>query len=141
LYGQAHPLSCAAAIAVQKVIAAENLLENGRQTGEYLAQLLCERLQSGGALAQPFVFDVRSGGSFWATEFDSTGPKGRRLDLKGQRLAMVLQARWLEKGLIVMGMTGGSNIKRTEGDLICLRLGYNVTRKEVERIERAWSKC
>ena len=134
MYDQAHPLSCAAAIAVQKVIAAENLLENGRQTGEYLAQLLRERLQSAGALAQPFVFDIRGGGSFWAVEFDSTGPEGKRLDLKGQQLAMVVQARCLEKGLIVMGMTGGANMKGTEGDLIMFAPAYNIARKEVERI-------
>ena len=131
---QAHPLSCAAAIAVQKVIAAENLLENGRQTGEFLAQLLRERLQSPGALAQPFVFDVRGGGSFWAVEFDLTGPEGKGLDLKGRQLAMVVQARCLEKGLIVMGMTGGANMKGTEGDLIIFAPAYNITGKEVERI-------
>ncbi len=131
---QAHPLSCAAAIAVQKIIAAENLLENGRQTGDYLAHLLRERLQSPGALAQPFVFDVRGGGSFWAVEFDSTGSECRRLDLKGEQLAMVVQARCLERGLIVMGMTGGANIKGSEGDLIMFAPAYNIRREEVERV-------
>lgn len=125
----AHPLSCAAAIAVQKVIAAENLLENGRRTGEYLARLLGERLQSPGAPAQPFVFDVRGGGSFWAVEFDS-----RRLDPKGEQLAMVVQARCLARGLIVMGMTGGANMKGTEGDLIIFAPAYNIKREEVERV-------
>lgn len=134
LYDQAHPLSCAAAIAVQKVIATGNLLENGRQTGEYLAQLLRGRLQSPGALAQPFVFDVRGGGSFWAIEFDSTGPECQRLDLKGQQLAMVVQARCMENGLIVMGMTGGANIEGTEGDHIIFAPAYNMTRKEVETV-------
>jgi len=131
---QAHPLSCAAAIAVQKVIAAENLLENGRQTGEYLAQLLRERLETPGALAQPFTFDVRGGGSFWAVEFDFTGPESRGVDFKGQRFAMVVQARCLEKGLIVMGMTGGANIEGTEGDHIIFAPAYNITKKEVERV-------
>ena len=133
-HNQAHPLSCAAAIAVQKVIAAENLLENGRQTGEYLAQLLHERLQTPGALAQPFTFDVRGGGSFWAVEFDFTGPEGMRMDFKGECFAMVVQARCLEKGLIVMGMTGGANIKGTEGDHIIFAPAYNITKKEVERV-------
>jgi E3 ubiquitin-protein ligase TRIP12 len=133
-YDQAHPLSCAAAIAVQKVIAAENLLENGRQTGQYLAELLRERLQRPGALAQPFTFDVRGGGSFWAVEFDFTGPEGKRVDFKGQQFAMVVQARCLEKGLIVMGMTGGANIKGTEGDHIIFAPAYNIRRKEVERV-------
>ena len=76
LYGQAHPPSCAAAIAVQKVIAAENLLENGRQAGKYLAQLLRERLQSVGALAYPFVFDVRDRG-VRPSSLTRLGPKAK----------------------------------------------------------------
>jgi E3 ubiquitin-protein ligase TRIP12 len=127
---KAHPLSCAAAIAVQKVIADENLLENGRQTGQYLAELLGERLQRPGALAQPFVFDVRGGGSFWAVEFDFSGAEGKRVE----QFAMVVQERCLEKGLIVMGMTGGANIKGTEGDHIIFAPAYNTSRKEVERV-------
>jgi E3 ubiquitin-protein ligase TRIP12 len=134
LYDQAHPLSCAAAIAVQKVIAAENLLENGRQTGQYLAELLRERLQAPGTLAQPFAFDVRGGGSFWAVEFDFTGPEGKGVELKGQQFAMMVQARCMEKGLIVMGMTGGANIKGTEGDHIVFSPAYNITKKEVDRV-------
>jgi len=130
----AHPLSCAAAIAVQKVIATENLLENGRQTGEYLGQLLRERLQSAGALAEPFVFDVRGGGSFWAVEFDFSGPSGKKVDLKGEPFTMVVQARCMEKGLIVMGMTGGANIKGTAGDHIIFSPAYNISGKEVERV-------
>jgi adenosylmethionine-8-amino-7-oxononanoate aminotransferase len=119
---------------VQKVIGAENLLENGRQTGEYLARRLGERLQSPSALAQPIVFDVRGGGSFWAVEFDLNCPEGQQLDFKGQRLAMVVQARCLEKGLIVMGMTGGANIEGTEGDHIIFSPAYNIEIEEVERI-------
>ncbi|KAI9510528.1 hypothetical protein F5148DRAFT_1274737 [Russula earlei] len=127
----AHPLSCAAAIAVQKVIEREKLLENGRQSGEYLARLLRERLQSAGAPAQPYAFDVRGGGSFLAVEFELNGRSGRR---KGQPFAMVVQARCMEKGLIVMGMTGGANIQGTEGDHIIFSPAYNITRKEVERV-------
>ncbi|KAI0306092.1 hypothetical protein B0F90DRAFT_1808594 [Multifurca ochricompacta] len=137
----AHPLSCAAALAVQKVIATENLLENGRQTGEYLAQLLRERLQSPDSLAKPFTFDVRGGGSFWAIEFDLTSPEGKRLDLKGQRFAMVVQARCLERGLIVMGMTGGANIEGTQGDHIMFSPAYNITREEVERVVEIFVGC
>ncbi|KAI0287811.1 pyridoxal phosphate-dependent transferase [Russula brevipes] len=73
----AHPLSCAAAIAVQKVIVEENLLENGRQMGVRLAQLLRGRLQSPGALAQPFVFDVRAGDHSGLSSLTLPGPKAR----------------------------------------------------------------
>ena len=35
---QAHPLACAAALAVQEVIRSENLLENIREQGAYLGK-------------------------------------------------------------------------------------------------------
>lgn len=127
-------MSCAAAIAVQKVIKTENLLENGRQTGEYLAKLLRERLQSPGALAQPYAFDVRGGGSLWAVEFDFTGPSGKKLNFKGKQFAAIAAARCLEKSLLVMARSGGANIKGTEGDHIIFAPAYNITKKEVERV-------
>ncbi|KAH8980518.1 PLP-dependent transferase [Lactarius hatsudake] len=122
---QAHPISCAAAVAVQKVIAAENLLENGRQTGEFLAQLLRERLLSPDALARPFTSDIRGGGSLWIVEFDFTGPEGERADLKGQLFARLVQAQCFEKGL---------DCQRVEGDEILFAPAYNITRKEVEKV-------
>ena len=132
---QAQPISCAAAIAVQKVIAAENLLENGRQTGEYLAQLLRERLiLSPNALARPFTFDICGGGSFWAVEFDFTGPEGERVDLKGQRFARLVQVRCFEKGLVVSASRSGGNAQGVEADGIIFAPAYNITRKEVEKV-------
>jgi E3 ubiquitin-protein ligase TRIP12 len=120
---QTHPMSCAGAVAVQKVIADENLLENGRQTGEYLGQLLRERL-----LARPFTFDIRGGGSFWAVEFDFAGSESIK------EFAMVVQARCLENGLIVMGMPAGANLEDTEGGHIIFAPAYNITLEEVEEV-------
>jgi E3 ubiquitin-protein ligase TRIP12 len=114
---QAQPISCAAAIAVQKVIAAENLIENGRQTGEYLAQLLRERLLlSPNALARPFTSDIRGGGSFWVVEFHFTGPEGEGVDLKGQRFARLVQARCFEKGLLVSASRSGGDAQGVEAE-------------------------
>jgi len=131
---QAHPLACAAALAVQKVIISENLLENVRTQGPYLGSLLRERLQSPNAPAAPFVFDIRGGGAWWGIEFDFTSPEAARLDFKGQAFAMLVQARCLEKNLIVMGMTGGSNLEGTVGDHLMLSPAYNVTKGQVEQI-------
>lgn len=131
---QAHPLACAAALAVQKVIASENLLENSRVQGQYLGSLLRSRLQSPNSLAAPFTFDVRGGGCFWAVEFDFTVPETSKADLKGKAFAMVVQARCLEKGLIVMGMTGGANLEGTKGDHCIFAPAYNVTKEELEKI-------
>ncbi|KAH9010948.1 PLP-dependent transferase [Lactarius deliciosus] len=131
---QAHPISCAAAVAVQKVIAAENLLENGRQTGEFLAQLLRERLLSADVLARPFTSDIRGGGSLWVVEFDFTGPEGERVGLKGQPLARLVQAQCFEKGLVVSVSISGGDAKGVEGDEILFAPAYNITREEVEKV-------
>ena len=131
---QAHPMACAGAVAVQKVIAAENLLENGRQTGEYLGQLLRERLLSPDCLAKPTIFDIRGGGSFWAIEFDFAGSEDKRGNFETTQFAMLVQARCLENGLIVMGMPPGANLKDTEGGHIIFAPAYNITHKEVERV-------
>ncbi|KAF8262629.1 hypothetical protein EI94DRAFT_1773142 [Lactarius quietus] len=123
----AHPMACAGAVAVQKVIAAENLVEHGRQTGEYLGQLLRERLLAPSSPARAITFDIRGGGSFWAVEFEFGEEK------KGAKeFAMVVQGRCMENGLIVMGMPPGANLTEREGGHIIFSPAYNITRKEVE---------
>lgn len=65
-------------------------------------------------------------------EFDFTDISA--FDMQGESFAMVVQARALQKGLIVMGMTGGANIEGTKGDHIMLSPAYNITREEIEKI-------
>ena len=126
---QAHPMSCAGAVAVQKVIAAENLVENGRLMGEYLGRLLRERLLSANSVSKAITFDIRGGGSFWAVEFEfSEG------NLERKEFAMRVQARCLENGLIVIGMPPGVNRTDREGGHIIFAPGYNITSKEVEEV-------
>jgi len=128
---QAHPLACAASLAVQNVIEEENLLENIRIQGAYLGKLLQERFTSPNSLALPYTFDVRGGGGFWAVEFDFSD---NAVDFKGEPFAMLVQARALRNGLIVMGMVGGANLEGTKGDHIILAPAYNVTKEDVEKI-------
>ncbi|KAG7094891.1 hypothetical protein E1B28_005698 [Marasmius oreades] len=131
---QSSPLACAASIAVQKVIAAENLLENCRNQGAYLASLLRSRLQGENSMASPYTFDIRGGGLFWGIEFDFDTPEAAGIDLKGEGFAMLVQARALEKGLVIMGFTGGSNLEGDKGSHILLSPAYNVTKEEIEKI-------
>lgn len=56
---QGHPISCAAALAVQKTIQEENLLKNVNEMGDYLRSQLTYRLRS-----HPHVGDVRGKGLF-----------------------------------------------------------------------------
>ena len=138
-------------MAVQNVIEEENLLENIRVQGSYLGlsvkhslsetivykqsligKLLQDRFSGQNSLASPYTFDVRGGGGFWAVEFDFSGDK--IVDFKGESFAMLVQARALQKGLIVMGMVGGANLEGTKGDHIILAPAYNVTKEEIEKI-------
>lgn len=150
---QAHPVSCAASLAVQKAVVEENLLENCRAQGNYLESLLRRRLGSPNALAAPFVFDIRGGGGFWGLEFDFTGPEAQRINFQGKQFGMLVQARCLENGLIIMGepaialyliglakmgtlegFHGGSNVEGTEGDHFLICPPYNVKKTEVEQV-------
>lgn len=61
---QAHPLACAAAIAAQKIIQRDGLIERTATMGKKLEAML--RTQIG---PLPLVGDSRGRGSFWAVEF------------------------------------------------------------------------
>lgn len=93
-----------------------------------------ERLRGPNAFASPYVFDIRGGGLFWGIEFDFESPDAAKVDLKGQKFAMLAQARLLQKGLVVMGFVGGANVEGTKGDHLMLSPAYNVTKSEIEKI-------
>lgn len=84
-------------------------------------------------MAAPYIYDIRGGGLFWGIEFDYGVVEAAKLNLEGQ-LAMLVQARALKHGIIVMGMTGGANPEGTKGDHIMLSPAYNVKKEEIEMI-------
>lgn len=131
---QANPLACAASLAVQKVIIEENLLVQCKKNGIHMIALLKDRLQSSNALAAPYTFDVRGAGAFFGVEFDFSNLEARRVDMKDQQFAMVVQARCLENGLVAMGMVGGSSLDGSKGDNLMLGPAYNATAEEIEKI-------
>jgi adenosylmethionine-8-amino-7-oxononanoate aminotransferase len=57
---QGHPISCAAALAVQRTIKEQCLLENVRTMGAYLEERLRQQFQD-----HPHVGDIRGKGLFW----------------------------------------------------------------------------
>ncbi|TGO44420.1 hypothetical protein BOTNAR_0826g00020 [Botryotinia narcissicola] len=61
---QGHPVGCAAALEVQRIVREDNLVENVRENGEYLGKLLHEQLDD-----HPYVGNVRGRGFFWSLEF------------------------------------------------------------------------
>jgi adenosylmethionine-8-amino-7-oxononanoate aminotransferase len=84
-----HPLACAAALAVQRVVRREDLLANVRAQGEYLAARLHERFDP-----NPFVGDIRGRGLLQAIELvedrqtKAPFPAGVRLAARIKQAAM-----------------------------------------------------
>ncbi|KAL4887252.1 pyridoxal phosphate-dependent transferase [Aspergillus karnatakaensis] len=125
---QGHPIACATACAVQKIIRDDNLLQNVREQGAYLGQLLKERLAG-----HKHVGDVRGRGLFWALEFvkDKTTKESfpvtsgiaQRVHLTG------LQAEHCISVIPGVGVADGKN-----GDIIQIAPAYNITRAEIEQI-------
>jgi adenosylmethionine-8-amino-7-oxononanoate aminotransferase len=63
---QGHALSCAAALAVQRVIQSDSLLANVRDMGTFLGEQLQKALAS-----SPWVGNVRGRGLFWGVRLSS----------------------------------------------------------------------
>ena len=132
---QAHPIACAASLAVQKAVAAENMLENVRAWGPRMGALLEERLRGPNARARPYTFDVRGCGAWWGIEFDFEGVEAAEAKgYDGKVFAMEVQAKALENGLIIMGFTGGASLDGLKGNHCMLSPAYNITMEEMEKI-------
>ena len=107
-----HPLACAAALAVQRVIRRDDLLANVRQQGAYLARRLNERFGN-----HPFVGDVRGRGLFQAVELVADRGTKQPFD-PALKLNARVKREAMERGLMVYPMGGAADGKR--GDHVLL---------------------
>lgn len=107
-----HPLACAAALAVQRVIQRDNLLTNVRQQGSHLARRLKERFGN-----HPFVGDVRGRGLFQAIELVADRTTKESFDPALKLHARIKQAA-MDRGLMVYPM--GGTIDGAQGDHVLL---------------------
>jgi adenosylmethionine-8-amino-7-oxononanoate aminotransferase len=107
-----HPLACAAALAVQRVIRRGNLLENVRTQGAYFARRLQERFSN-----HPFVGDVRGRGLFQGLEL--VADRGTKEPFDPQRkLHARIKREAMARGLMVYPM--GGTMDGTRGDHVLL---------------------
>ncbi|KAI2691951.1 hypothetical protein LCP963914a_45 [Penicillium roqueforti] len=125
---QGHPVACAAAYKVQQIIQEDNLLPNVRAMGEYLGQLLHERLDS-----HPHVGDIRGRGLFWAMEFVQD-KETKEPYPSSKALSRTLHATGLKPEYAISLMPGNGGIDGTNGDHIILAPPYNTTREEIDLI-------
>jgi adenosylmethionine-8-amino-7-oxononanoate aminotransferase len=121
-----HPLACAAALAVQRVIHRDGLLANVRTQGGQLARRLKERFGN-----HPFVGDVRGRGLFQAVELvadrDSKAPFEPEHKLHAR-----VKAEAMARGLMVYPM--GGTVDGVRGDHVLLAPPFIVDAPIVDTI-------
>lgn len=123
---QAHPMACAAALAVQEVIAQEGLLANVQGMGALLEARLTERLGNNRNIG-----DIRGRGLFWAIELVQDRGSKAIFDPKLKMNERVKKEAY-DRGLGCYPM--GGTIDGLRGDHVILAPPYNVTAAEVEMI-------
>ncbi len=122
----AHPVGCAAALAVQRVIRDEGLLSRVHEAGERLMGLLTARFGN-----HPNVGDIRGRGLLQAIELVEDRATKAPFD---PALAMHERAKAeaFARGLLIY--PGGGTVDGRRGDHILLAPPYNVTDDELEMI-------
>jgi adenosylmethionine-8-amino-7-oxononanoate aminotransferase len=121
-----HPLACAAALAVQRVIRRDDLLANVRRQGDHLARRLGERFAN-----HPFVGDVRGRGLFWAIELVADRHSKQPFDPK-LKLNAGVKREAMTRGLMVYPM--GGTIDGARGDHVLLAPPYIVDAATIDTI-------
>lgn len=123
---QAHPVACAAALAVQEVIEQDGLIANVQAMGRLLEQRLTERLGN-----HRNIGDVRGRGLFWAVEFVTDRATKTPFDPK-LKLNERVKREAFDRGLACYPMGGTIDGKR--GDHAILAPPYIVDAAQIDLI-------
>ncbi|MBR0685573.1 aspartate aminotransferase family protein [Bradyrhizobium manausense] len=122
----AHPLACAAALAVQDVIREDNLLEQVKQRGRQLEQRLTERFGN-----HRHVGDIRGRGLFWAIELVADRASRTSFD-PALKLNQKIKAEAFANGLGCY--PGGGTVDGIRGDHVLLAPPYIASADEIDQI-------
>jgi adenosylmethionine-8-amino-7-oxononanoate aminotransferase len=122
----AHPMACAAALEVQRVIAEEKLLDRVKQLGGYLEQRLTERFGN-----HRHVGDIRGRGLFRGIELVADRASREPFD-PGFKLNERVKATAFEAGLACYPAGGTADGRR--GDHVLLAPPYIATPDEIDMI-------
>jgi adenosylmethionine-8-amino-7-oxononanoate aminotransferase len=123
---QAHPVACAAALEVQRIIADDHLLQQVREMGTVLERELTARFGN-----HAHVGDIRGRGLFWAIELVADRTSRAPFD-PGLRLHERVRQAALARGLAVYPM--GGTIDGRQGDHVIVAPPYIVSASEVAEI-------
>ncbi|KAI0482947.1 exocyst complex protein exo70 [Xylariaceae sp. FL0804] len=125
---QGHPVACAAALEVQKVIREEDLVQNAARMGKLLSERLHSLLDS-----HPNVGNIRGRGLFWGIEFvlDKSSKKPFPASLG---VAMNMAELGLTEPYNIAFYPGAGTADGVNGDHIIVSPPYNTTPAEIETI-------
>jgi adenosylmethionine-8-amino-7-oxononanoate aminotransferase len=121
-----HPTACAAALAVQRVIKRDNLLENVNTQGQYLLQQLRSRFGE-----HEHIGDIRGRGLFLALEMVQDRETKATFDPTLKIHARIKQTA-MEHGLMVYPMAG--TIDGRNGDHVLIAPPFIVTPAQIDEI-------
>ena len=123
---QAHPVACAAALAVQQIIRDEGLLENVRLMGTRLEAALIDRFGN-----HRHIGDIRGRGLFWAIEF--VADRGTKAPFDP---ALKINEK-VKREAFARGLSGypmGGTIDGKRGDHYIIAPPYIVTAVQIDEI-------
>ena len=122
----AHPLACAAALAVQEVIREDNLLDRIKARGKQLEQRLTERFGN-----HRHVGDIRGRGLFWGIELVADRATRTPFD-PSLKLHQKIKAAAFAGGLGCY--PGGGTVDGVHGDHVLLAPPYIASADEIDII-------
>jgi len=123
---QAHPVACAAALEVQRIIRDDNLLANVQAMGTRLEAALTERFGN-----HRHVGDIRGKGLFWALEFVADRASKAVFD-PGIKVYDRVKQEALKRGLAIYPM--GGTLDGTNGDHVIVAPPYIASAAEIDTI-------
>jgi adenosylmethionine-8-amino-7-oxononanoate aminotransferase len=121
-----HPLACAGALAVQRVIRRDSLLANVRRQGEHLTRRLKERFGN-----HHHVGDVRGRGLFQAIELVKERAAKEPFD-PAHKLHARIKQQAMARGLMVYPM--GGTVDGSKGDHVLLAPPFICREAEIDTI-------
>jgi adenosylmethionine-8-amino-7-oxononanoate aminotransferase len=121
-----HPLACAGALAVQRVIRRDNLLANVRRQGEHLTRRLKERFGN-----HHYVGDVRGRGLFQAIELVRERAAKEPFD-PAHKLHARIKQQAMARGLMVYPM--GGTVDGSKGDHVLLAPPFICREADIDTI-------
>ncbi|KAF5676895.1 aminotransferase class-iii [Fusarium heterosporum] len=128
---QGHPVGCAAALEVQRIVREDSLVDNVRKNGDYLGRLLHEQLDD-----HHYVGDIRGRGFFWSRyvklEFVANKATKEPFSPAAGVAKKVHLAALNDIGISLYPGVGTKD--GVTGDHVWIAPAYTTTKSDVERI-------